>query len=188
MYTPTARSPERARRDELCDQASSFDWLYTGVVGLGFVGAEFLNTQYWKNDGERLVRFIGPATIGLFWGGFLSGGYLSLPKCQPSWKSGEPLEGNVRSSWQLAAAISLVAAATAPAMDYIFMGPVKPEWTTPERTTRVFIAMGTGVVGSLVPYVISPRPWAAKKEIERLRLGPPPAEGTGAFMSYTVRF
>lgn len=55
----------------------------------------------------------------------------------------------------------------------------------PERTGRVFVAMGTGVLGALLPYALPPRTWAAKKEIERIRLG---QTAGGAFVSYTLSF
>ena len=41
------------------------------------------------------------------------------------------------------------------------------------------------MLGALLPYVISPKPWAAKKEIERIRLG---EVAGGPFMSYTLAF
>ncbi|AKU96482.1 hypothetical protein AKJ09_03146 [Labilithrix luteola] len=72
-----------------------------------------------------------------------------------------------------------------PALDYVFLGPVKPEWTDTERSFRIFTAMGTGIIGSLVPYVLSPRPWAAMKEIERIRVAP---LSGGTYLSYTLTF
>jgi hypothetical protein len=85
----------------------------------------------------------------------------------------------------MAAAITMVAAVSAPAMDYIFLGTVPVHWTVPERSGRVFTAMGTGAIGAIFPYVVSPRPWAAKKEIDRIRIG---EVAGGPFISYAATF
>jgi hypothetical protein len=185
VYAATDIRPRQAREIELCAKASHFDWMYTGTAALGVVSGIFVNTQYLKQAEQPGVRMIGPAWIGLFWGGLLGGGYLSLPKCDPEWAYGPPPEGNIRADWPVAASIALIATATAPLMDYTFLGYVRPEWQDWERTTRVFVAMGTGLAGSLLPYVLSPTPWAAKKEIERIRVG---AVSGGPFLSYTTSF
>jgi hypothetical protein len=108
-----------------------------------------------------------------------------MPKCDATWAYGTPPEGNVRETWPVAVAIAMVAGATAPAMDFVFLGPVKYDWPVFERSSRVFVGIGAGVLGALLPYVISPKPWAAKKEIERIRLG---EVAGGPFMSYTLAF
>ncbi|HEY8079364.1 MAG TPA: hypothetical protein VIF62_34775, partial [Labilithrix sp.] len=90
-----------------------------------------------------------------------------------------------RSNIPIAAAISLLATITAPAMDFVFLGAEKPEWHDWERSTRVFLGMGTGLAGSLFPYLVPPKTWAAKKEIERIRLS---TVSGGPFLSYAVSF
>lgn len=185
VYAATDIRPRQSREIQRCADASRFDWLYTGAFATGVGVSIWANTQILKQSGEPGVRLVGPGIIGFTWGGFLSGGYLSLPKCDPLWAYGTPPEGDVRSNVPLAAAISLLAVITAPAMDFVFLGPQKPEWQDWERSTRVFVAMGTGLVGSLFPYVFSPVPWAAKKEIERIRLG---EVAGGPFVSYAVSF
>ncbi len=185
VYAATDHRPRQSREIELCKDASHFDWLYTGTVAAGLVGSVMLNTQYLKQQDDVPVRLIAPGLIGLTWGMFLGGGYLALPKCDPMWAYGPPPEGNIRSPWPMALAITLVATATAPAIDYIFLGPVKTSWADSERSARVFIAMGTGAIGSLLPYVLPPKTWAAKKEIERLRVG---TVSGGPFVSYTLSF
>jgi hypothetical protein len=185
VYAATDYRPRQPREIELCTKASGFDWMYTGAMGIGFVASEYLSLEQFKSSEHPGVRLVGPGLIGFFWGGFLSGGYLSLPKCDPLWAEGPPPEGNVRQSWPIAAAITLVATITAPAMDYVFLGPVPFHWAVRERSARVFVAMGTGALGSLFPYLVPPRTWAAKKEIERIRLG---EVAGGPFISYGFAF
>lgn len=185
VYAATDIRPRQAREIELCEAASSFDWKYTGLMALGEIGSVYVNIDILKQSQEPAARLTGPALVGFFWGGLLSGGYLSLPKCSPTWAYGPPPEGNVRATWPIAAAITMLSAATAPVMDYTFLGPVKPSWPVLERSMRVFIAMGTGALGALFPYLVPPRTWAAKKEIERMRVAP--LDG-GAFISYGVTF
>lgn len=185
MYAASDLRPRQTREIELCSQASHFDWLYTGAAATGVVGSVLLNTQILKQQEEPGVRLLGPASIGVFWGAFLSGGYLSLPKCDPNFAYGPPPEGNVRAQWPVAIAISMAAGATAPALDYVFLGIVKPDWTTRETSARIVVASGAAVVGSLLPYLIPPKPWAAKLEIERIRMG---ATTDSAFVSYGASF
>jgi hypothetical protein len=172
VYAATDIRPRQAREIELCEAASSFDWQYTGAMALGEIGSVYVNIQHLKQSREAAVRLIGPTLVGFFWGGLLSGAYLSLPKCSPTWAYGPPPEGNVRASWPLAAATTMLAAATAPVMDYTFLGPVKPAWPVYERSVRVFVAVGAGALGALFPYLVPPRTWRAKKEIERIRAVP----------------
>lgn len=185
VYAATDSRPRQRREIELCEKAAHFDWLYTGTMFAGTVASIILNTQVYKHSDSVGVRMIGPSSIGLFWGAFLSGGYLSLPRCEPTWAYGAPPEGAVRASWPMAAAISILATATAPVMDYTFLGPVKTDWEVIERSSRVFVAMGGGLVGSLIPYLLPPRPWAASKEIERIRVG---EFAGGPFVSYGTAF
>ena len=185
VYAATDIRPRQPREIALCEKASGFDWMDTGAMAVGLVASEYVSIGHLKQSEQPGLRLIGPGLIGFFWGGFLSGGYLSLPKCDPLWAEGPPPEGNVRASWPLAAAITLVSAVTAPALDYVFLGAVPIHWPVPERSARVFIAMGTGVVGSLFPYLVPPKTWSAKKEIERIRIG---EVAGGPFVSYGFLF
>ncbi|CAN5924740.1 hypothetical protein BH11MYX4_BH11MYX4_57070 [soil metagenome] len=185
VYAASDFRPRQSREIELCKRASDFDWMYTGTMVLGLLGAEYLSLAVLKPQEEPGVRLIGPGAIGFFWGGFLSGGYLSLPKCSPTWAAGAPPEGNVRTHWPIAAAITLISAATAPVLDYVFLGGVPLHWTVTERSGRVVIAMGTGVLGSLFPYILPPKTWAARLEIDRIRIG---EVAGGPFLSYGGTF
>ena len=185
VYAATDYRPRQPREIQLCEKASSFDWLYTGSMAAGFVASEYVSIGVVKFSETPAVRLIGPGMVGFFWGGFLSGGYLSLPKCDPMWAEGSPPEGNVRAAWPMAVAISLLATVTAPAMDYVFLGAVPVGWPVLERSGRVFLAMGTGLLGSLFPYVVPPKTWSAKKEIQRIRLG---EVAGGPFVSYGFTF
>lgn len=185
VYAATDLGPRQAREIELCETASHFDWLYTGSFLLGFIGANYINIGYLKHGQDPGYRLIGPGLVGFTWGGFLAGGYLSLPKCEPQRAPNIPPEGDVRASWPMIFAITAVAGITAPMLEATFLGAGKPDWTVPERSARVFIGSGAGIIGSLFPYVISPRPWAAKKEIEKLRVEGLPG---GAMLGWRTTF
>ncbi len=171
VYAANDIRPRQTREIELCEKASHFDWQYAGAFALGFAGSIYLNIDHLKETSTPALRLLGPAAVGFTWGGFLSGGYLSLPKCDPLWAYGAPPEGNVRAAWPIAIAISTIAAVTAPIMDYNFLGPVKVSWEVAERSARVFIAGGFAVLGSLFPYILPPRTWSATT-------GPPPCRSS----------
>lgn len=170
VYAAADLRPRQPREIELCEQASHFDWLYTGTFVLGFIGANYANLGYLKHTQEPGYRLTGVGLVGFTWGGILGGGYLSLPKCEPQRVPSIPPEGDIRASWPMAVAIAALSGITAPMVEATFVGPGKGEWTVPERSARVFVGIGTGIAGSLFPYLVSPRPWAAKKEIEKLRV------------------
>jgi hypothetical protein len=185
VYAATDIRPRQTREIELCAKASSFDWQYTGAFALGFAASIYLNIDQLKNTDSAATRLLGPGLVGFTWGGFLGGGYLSLPKCDPLWAYGPPPEGNVRLHWPLATAIAIIAGVTSPIMDYTFLGPVKLQWAVEERSARVFVGAGAGVLGALFPYLLPPRTWSAAREIERIRVQGLPG---GAQASYTLHF
>jgi hypothetical protein len=189
VYAANDERPRGAREQELCEKASSTDWLYMGVSFASFVGALYVDGAYIKFSQQPGVRTIGPALAGLTWGFTLGGGYLAQPKCQPDWVSSAPPEGDVRTSWQLALALGGLAAISAPILESYFALPCAgcdpAEWSVGERRVRVFAAAGGGFVGALLPYVLPPKTWRNAKELERLRAG---GDKNGAFLSYTVRF
>jgi hypothetical protein len=185
VYAATDLRPRQTREIELCKKASDFDWLYTGTMFTGALVGLLLSSGPIKQGQSAPVRLLGPATSGFFWGGFLSGGYLALPKCDPLWAGGPPPEGDIRASWPMALTIAMVSIATAPAMDYIFLGPVPSSWPVPERSARVFVSMGASALGALFPYVVPPKTWAARQEIDRIRVMP--VEG-GAVMGWSGVF
>jgi len=185
VYAPSDIRPRQAKEIELCEQASTFDWQYTGLFAAGTIAGVFADTKFFKEQDKPGVRLIGPGIVGFAWGGFLGGGWLSLPKCDPTWAWGPPPEGDIRTTWQLTALITLLAGATAPAIDFTFLGLVRPDWADWERGSRLFIAMGAGVAGALFPYVLPPRTYAAAKAIEKIRFTP---VAGGSFLSYTNSF
>lgn len=185
VYAATDIRPRQAKEIELCKQASHFDWMYAGTFAAAFAGSVYLNVGHLKNMGPATVRFIGPSLVGFSWGGLLSGGYLSLPKCDPLWAQGPPPEGNVRAVWPMATAIAILAGVTAPIMDWNFLGPAKKSWEVEERSARVFIAGGFGVLGALFPYLLPPTTWSAAREIERMRID---GYRDGATVSYARTF
>lgn len=184
-YSATDSAPRQSREIELCERASHFDWQYTGGFLLGLTASLLADIGPLKESGQPGVRLLGPGLVGFTWGGFLGGGYLSLPKCDPQWAWGPPPEGNVRATWPMAIVIAMASATTAPFLDYTFIGFVKPSWPVAERSGRIFVAAGTGALGALFPYLVPPRTWSAAKEIERIRLDGMPY---GASLSYTRTF
>lgn len=185
VYGATDLRPRQTREIELCEEASHFDWQYTGAFALGFASSVYLNIDRLKHTTEPALRLLGPGLVGFTWGGLLGGGLLSLPKCDPLWAQGPPPEGDVRAIWPLATAITIVAGVTGPIMDYAFLGPVKLSWEVSERTARVFVGAGGAVLGALFPYLLPPKTWSARKEIDRMRVQGLPG---GAALAYTVRF
>lgn len=185
VYAGNDSRPRSSREIELCEKASTFDWQYTATYALAVVGSVYLDIAPLKGAPHPAERLIGPGLVGLSWGGFLSGGYLSLPKCDPLWAGGDPPEGNIRSQWPIALMIGFAAGVTSPFMDYVFLGSVKPIWEVSERAARIFVAGGAGVLGAIVPWILPPRTWAARQEIDKIRVSGSPA---GASFSYTVQF
>lgn len=185
VYAANDIRPRQTKEIELCERASHFAWEYTGAFALGVATSVYLNIGILKHESPTAVRMIGPGLVGFTWGGFLMGGFLSLPKCDPLWAQGSPPEGNIRSLWPIIATIAGTAAASAPFMDYIFLGPVKPQWEVWERSMRVFVAGGSALLGTVFPFILPPRTWAARKEIDRIRVEGQPA---GATVTYTLRF
>jgi hypothetical protein len=187
VYGPTDFGPRGQRETELCNKASTTDWLYlTGLV-LANVGSVYLSTyQIYKADSSA-VRHIGPALIGLSWGGLLGGGYLALPKCDRNWVRFPPREGDARSSVPLALAIASLAAATAPFVTGIatvnreLTAAEFNKWSSGEHFARGVVSGAFAFGGALLPYLLPPKTWSAAKELERIRV-------TGTYIGYTVAF
>lgn len=185
VYAASDIRPRQAREIELCEKASHFDWLYTGSFVVLFLGATYASLGYLKHDPRPGVRLMSAGFVSFSWGGILGGGYLSLPKCEPERAPNIPPEGDVRASWPIAVAIAGLSGITAPIIEATFLGPQRGDWLPTERSARVFVNIGAGIAGSLFPYLVSPRPWAAKKEIERLRVQGMPG---GAMLGWQTTF
>lgn len=183
--------PRDGRERELCESASSPDWLYLGGLLLADVGAVYLSAYELYLSREAPVRHIGPALIGLTWGATIGGGYLALPKCSPHFVATAPREGSQRSPWPLALSLATLAGATAPfitgistqSKDTIYDRYIL--WTTEERALRLIISGVTAFGGALLPYLIPPKTWRAARELEKLRVTP--LQG-GAFVGLSFRF
>jgi hypothetical protein len=186
VYAATDERPRGKRETELCESASTPDWLYFGASVVLTVGAITLDNEV-KYDSSIFVRQLGPSSVGFFWGLTLSGGYLSIPKCTMDYAGGYPPEGDVRVVWPMAVAFAVLAGITAPILVATENGVPSPSWTDGEREMRVGLASGFGVLGTLVPYLLPPRTWSAARELEHLRAGTT-ADGRGGFVSWSVRF
>jgi len=187
-YAPGDIYPVGQREKDLCASASRTDWLYLGGLLALDVGAIWVGSSGTiKFSNSVPLRFSGPAMIGLTWGATVGGAWLALPKCSPDWVGGAPREGDVHASWPLAVALAMLAGATAPIVNGIAIGfDLPPAWSTVEREMHVVTAAVAGFGGALLPYLVPPRTWAAKLELDRIRVG---ADGRGgAYLRYAVTF
>jgi hypothetical protein len=179
--------PASGLEADLCRDAGSFDWAYMGVMVLADAGTITLDSQAFQSSGAAAVRLLGPGLVGLSWGWTVGGAYLTLPQCSSSFARPHPLEGDSRSVWPLALSFSILAAATAPVVVGLETGEgtQTQQWSAAERVTRLVLAGGTGVVGSVMPYVLPPSTWRALRRLERLHAG---ADARGVALSYTLTF
>src|SRR5206468_430596 len=96
VYAANDQRPRGAREEDLCERASTTDWLYMGVSAAAFVGSMYVDTAYFKFREQPGVRTIGPGLVGLTWGFTLGGGYLGalLPYLLPpkTWRNAKELE------------------------------------------------------------------------------------------------
>lgn len=150
------------------------------------VGSILLHPQL-KYNASQFARTLGPAAIGLTFGATIGGGMLSLPSCDPNWAPGAPPEGDARARWPVALALAGVSAAVAPLVTGIVTGGLDRTWTFTERSSRMWVAAGSGFVGALLPYIpaLSPKTLRAARELERLRIEPTVG---GVAAGYTLRF
>jgi hypothetical protein len=108
-----------------------------------------------------------------------------MPKCSPHYVSTTPPEGDVHASWPVAFAFALLAAATAPVVDYIAIGPVPDAWSNAERVTRIVLAGTVAFGAAFIPYLIPPRTVWAARQLQHLRAN---ISAQSSFVSYTVTF
>jgi hypothetical protein len=176
--------PRDARERAACARASTVDVPYLLVAGALAVGGIAADVPL--RSADEGVRLLGPAALGLGWGFALGSIYPSLPKCGATWLASAPPEGTQRSSTLFAVSMALVAGVTAPLVLGIEQGFTFPEsWSVPERQGRLVIAGLSAFGGALIPYLVPPRPWAAWRELQSLRVGATP---DGATVGYAVRF
>jgi hypothetical protein len=187
VYAATDYRPRGAREVDLCNRASSVDWLYLGGGVLADAGSIALDELVFQVSTAEGVRLVGPSLIGLSWGFTVSGGYLALPKCSPEFVRATPPEGGVRADWPMAVGITLLATATAPVIVGVETGTgsVTLPWSTTERSLRLVLAGAGGLIGALVPYLLPPKTWTAARELERIRAG---ATAHGGFVGYAISF
>jgi hypothetical protein len=187
VYAATDYRPRGSQEAELCDRASSVDWLYLGGGLLLDVATIILDNQFFQTQSTPGVRLLGPSFVGLSWGFTVGGGYLALPKCSPDFVTAAPREGNVRADWPAAVGLTLLAVATAPVVVGVETGEgtTTLPWSTTEKSMRLILAGAGGAVGALVPYLLPPKTWRAKKALERLRAG---ATAHGGFVGYSLSF
>lgn len=185
VVAPSEIEPRTPEEERLCSKASSVDWLYMGGTVLLDVGSVYLDAFWLKQAEQPGVRLLGPAFVGLSIGATIGGGYLALPKCSPTWVPGDPAEGDIRQSAPLALSLALFSSAMAPLVVGIETGPLKTDWSVTERSSRLIVAGVAGFGGALLPYLLPPKTWRAKKELEHIRLS---GDEHGAFVGYSVRF
>jgi hypothetical protein len=186
-YAAAAFAPQGAAEADLCRAASHFDWIYLGALVLADAGTVTLDALALQSSPHAGVRLLGPGFVGFTWGWTVPAIYLTLPQCSPDFVPAPPLEGDLRTLWPLALSFSLLAAATAPVLVGVETGEGTSTlaWSGGERATRLLIAGGAGVIGSMMPYLLPPRTWRALRKLRDLRTN---AEAHGALVSYTVTF
>jgi hypothetical protein len=178
--------PRNAREQELCDAASRPDWLYLAIPPVLLAGAIVLDvSDAVKYAGSAPVRVLGSGSIGLTWGLLVGSIYPSMPKCSHHFTTTAPPEGQVRTTWPIAVSFALLAAITAPILDYVALGPVPVDWGTDERVTRVVVASALAFGTAFIPYLIPPKPMRATRELLNLR---PAISAHSAFISYSLQF
>jgi hypothetical protein len=188
QFGSVAATDNYARSDqerELCDKASRPDWLYLAIPPVLTAGALVLDSIVVKYDPNEPVRDIGPLLVGLTWGTFIGSFWPSMPKCSPHYVTTAPPEGDVHASWPVAFAFALLAAATAPVVDYIAIGPVPDAWSNAERVTRIVLAGTVAFGAAFIPYLIPPKTVWAARQLQHLRAN---ISAQSSFVSYTLQF
>ncbi len=184
-YAPGNIYPVDARERELCDTASTPDWLYMGGLVLLDVASIYVSTQDMKYVSSETVRLFGSGLAGLTLGATLGGAYLALPKCDPHWVPFAPREGDVHADWPLALSIGLISGVLAAGAYGIEVGPLPVSWSTEERSAHLLLAGFAGLGGSLLPYLLPPKTWRAARELANIRAG---VSSNGGFLGYTLSF
>jgi hypothetical protein len=179
--------PRNARQAELCETASRPDWVYLGgLLALDAGSIVLASRDSVKRASSIALRFTGPVAIGLTWGATVGGAWLALPKCSPHWIGESAREGGVRTSVPLALSLALLAGVTAPVVTGIAVGSPPLQWSTLESEMHLVAAGVAAFGGALLPYVLTPRTWAAARELDHLRLG---VDARGQpFAAYTGTF
>lgn len=207
-YAASDFRPRGVVEKDLCARASSPDSVYMlstfALVGTA-VMFDSLVAQNWGAPtaeqpngppGAAYSRTVSAGFVGLTWGAFLGGAYLSLPKCSPDFVSPVGAEGSVTNRLPLALALALVSGISAPFLVYIETGFVPPEWAFSERGARIYVPAFAGVVGAMLPWIpaLAPKTYRNMLKLERLRIegAPVPPGATsapnGAVVGYSFRF
>jgi hypothetical protein len=179
--------PRSEREHELCARASHPDWLYLGALAvIESAGIAYGSWQPGRDATSLPVRLVSPAVVGLTWGTTVGGVWLALPQCDDNWVASAPREGPVRTHWQLALSLAILAGVTAPIVNGIIVGSDMPgNWTTLEREMHLVTAGVVGFAGAFLPYLIPPRTWSAARELDHLRVS---ASSGGVSLGYSVAF
>lgn len=210
VYAASDFRPRQTREIELCERASTTDWVYLSGLGAGLVASIALDTAVFRQIGTRREaenetweaweartkgdlslpagRTFGAGLVGLSVGALVGGMYLAFPKCDRMNAYGPPPEGSARKVWPTALTLALASAALGPIMVAIESGAPYGrvlEWEVSERAVHFIVPVFTGFAGAFLPYLFPPKTWRAAREIERIRAG---VAGNGAYVGYTFRF
>ena len=132
------------------------------------VGAAFVDGPLLKEADGVAHRMLGPLAVGTTFGIFVSGSYLSFPRCSRDWVNGGTPEGERRSPWPIAFSLALLAGAVAPVFQAVEIGGDPNGWGDSERAGRVIVTGLAGFGGAFLPYLFPPRTYRAAKELENL--------------------
>lgn len=207
-YAASDYRPRGVVEKDLCARASSPDYVYM-LSSFALAGTavmfDSIVAQTWGAPsaeqpngppGAAYSRTVSTGFVGLTWGAFLSGAYLSLPKCSPDFVPPVGPEGAVTNRLPLALALSLISGISAPFLVYIETGYVPREWAFSERGARIYVPGIAGAIGALLPWIpaLSPKTYRNMLKLERLRLDgapvPPGATSApnGAMIGYRFTF
>ena len=171
-YAATDIRPVTQREKDLCAKADHHDWLYIGGTAALTAATITVDNLYFGGTKEPALRLIGSSTIGIAWGAFVGGTYLSLPKCDPLYVHHAPPEGEVRGEWAVTAGLATLSMLTAPFVIALFQGVRQTDDPRPvyERSLNVLIPAGLAFGATWLPHLIPPRTWSASQELQNIRL------------------
>ncbi len=188
--------PVGDRERQLCDTASTPDYIYIGsLVVLDVASVWFSTSIPVKYSQNQPLRYFGTGIAALTLGATFTGTYLALPKCDPHWVTYAPREGDVHVSWPLAVSIGLISGVIAAGAYGVELGqqvyyqfpnggPLLT-WSTEERAGHVLLAGLAGFGGSFLPYLLPPKTWRAARELANIRAG---VSSNGGFLGYSFSF
>ncbi len=165
---------------ELCEKASHFDYMYLGTFVALDVGTLLVDPFYVKGKDSLFLRIAAPAAFGLSWGATLGSLPLVTPQCEwPGTPRVRGPESTRHDHLAMMIALAGLAGASAPFIVGLATGPLPRDhfttgyaykWPVSERSGRLIAAGVGGALGTLLPYLLPPKPFSAIKELRELEV------------------